>query len=494
MSLLYRTTSSGIAAVRTGPAVIGAGALGALAAGIAIGTGAHMVALAAIALVVVVVLALDDPDWALAAICAIVYANLSDVVAERSGIPSLLRPLIAAGVGLLLLRFALLGERPRWSGAVAAALGFVGVARLLSVLGATYPEVTVAAVADYGRDAALCLLVVAFLATPRSLVVVMWTLIATAGLLAGITVVQQLADLQHQDFFGLGKGAMHQIAGEDNGWRPHGPLDDPNFYGQLLLIALPLAIERALRAPGAGARGVAALASVAIIAAIVFTGSRGSLVALVGVLVVGAIVYRVFFRAVIACVVAVAIALPALPTGYVERLASVFEMAGSVANRDEDGGVDVSLAGRLDEQRVAVAMLVDSPMVGVGEGNYEHLFQRYTARMGLTDRFEPRQPHNLLLEVAAETGLAGLLAYGGLLAAVVVWLVRAGRGFREAGRPDFASVTMAFGLSLLAYQLSSIFLHEAWPRPWWLLVGVAGAAPGLARGLTGTLSKAEYAR
>jgi MFS family permease len=109
------------------------------------------------------------------------------------------------------------------------------------------------------------------------------------------------------------------------------------------------------------------------------------------------------------------------------------------------------------------------------------MFQHYTARLGLRDRFEKREAHNLYLEIAAETGILGILALGAIGIAVLRAHSIARRRFLAAGSSDLASISTAFLLGLLGYLLAGMFLHEAWARSWWMLVAIVLALPAVAR-------------
>jgi len=111
---------------------------------------------------------------------------------------------------------------------------------------------------------------------------------------------------------------------------------------------------------------------------------------------------------------AVATSLPARrnarDAGDAKRYSGVVEVL-------EDGFDTRSMAlrNRIGLWRRTVAMFTDHPVVGVGPGNWPVVFPLYAepdaSRDGvLSARRAPRQAHNDVLERAAETGLAGLLA------------------------------------------------------------------------------------
>lgn len=456
-------------------------AIGAAAAWAGLVAVGPVLAIAAIAGLAAVLVAFDDPDWALAILCVVTYLNLSEIAVGHHGAPSIAKAVVAAGLGLAFLRWAVTGMRPGWSWTAVAAVAGFGAVKAASIPGAEFPAVSVAGFADFVRDVVICFTVILLLNRPRAIFIVLWSLIAAAGLTATITVVQVTAGLEHVDFLGLGKGALHHIAGEVDDWRVHGPLDDPNYYAQLLLLGLPLAIDRMLRARPPLARLLAAAVAGLLILAIVFTASRGALIALLGLLAVTTVVYGFFVRAAVVAAVVAVVAMPLLPAAHLERAASVLEVIEQVGSPGQ--AIDRSVAGRIDEQRVGLAMFEDAPVLGVGLGNYEPLFQTYTTRLGLTDRFEEREAHNLYLEIAAETGAAGLAAFAALWLAILHAHALARRRFLAAGRPDLATAATAFLLGLVGHGLAAIFLHEAWPRSWWMMIGIVLALPFAARHL-----------
>jgi hypothetical protein len=131
---------------------------------------------------------------------------------------------------------------------------------------------------------------------------------------------------------------------------------------------------------------------------------------------------------------------------------------------DRDGGAH----GRLDEWRVAVRVIADHPLLGVGPEGYRLVFGR-----AVDDRYEqvhgrqqlPDRAHDALLDVAATTGIPGLVAYAGLL------VVTGGLVLRGLRRDPWL-VGLAAGL--LAYAVQSLFLFplaELDPVAW-LLAGV----------------------
>ncbi len=98
-----------------------------------------------------------------------------------------------------------------------------------------------------------------------------------------------------------------------------------------------------------------------------------------------------------------------LPTGIMQRLTSFvpFVGAGDVRSIEVTDANYASLE-RLAFWRAAADMWRDRPWLGIGIGNYQVAYPRFSLpkwRMALG------HAHNYYLNIAAETGLVGLLAY-----------------------------------------------------------------------------------
>ncbi len=96
------------------------------------------------------------------------------------------------------------------------------------------------------------------------------------------------------------------------------------------------------------------------------------------------------------------------PPTYYQRILSIADIFPSGPN----GGINIyedrAVQGRASENLTAWVMLMDRPFTGVGLSNFSYLYQDYSKSLGLAPSARNRSPHNLYLEVAAETGVIGL--------------------------------------------------------------------------------------
>ena len=83
--------------------------------------------------------------------------------------------------------------------------------------------------------------------------------------------------------------------------------------------------------------------------------------------------------------------------------------------------------------------------------------------------------------MTAETGLLGLAVFGLLLWQMYSGLLKAQRALRAADRAELADIVVAFTIGITGYLTHAVFIHGAYPRFFWLLVGIAFAAPLVAR-------------
>ncbi len=94
-------------------------------------------------------------------------------------------------------------------------------------------------------------------------------------------------------------------------------------------------------------------------------------------------------------------------------------------NRINTQNYTTSLNERVMYNGIGLAVAINNPLTGVGIGNYVISQSTQAFRfLGLTQPWQWQPAHNLLIAIAAETGLIGLLSFLGLLAIVVIRLLR----------------------------------------------------------------------
>lgn len=408
----HRWTAHSLEGLRRGVGIVALVGLAYALAVLPVTWAGLLVAGSALVLVVLV-----RPVWGLYVIPFLVpFGSVREIPvgpATVGGLEALLGLVLAAwlaqGVARRELRFTpppLLVPWVAWLGAM-----------LVSVLGALSLGSSVKELVKWGEMAALYLM--AWHELRRRDVLVVLAAMLVAGALAALQGIYQAA-------FHVGPpGFLFPLAGRL--WlRAYGTFMQPNPYGGYLGLTLPLAYGlvlvallhagREVRRPVSAALVVLAIISGGLmVLALFFTLSRGAwLGAAAAVLAVSVLLSRraLVISALVAVGGGVFVALGgvrALPAVIQERLTDFLPYVGLVdIRRVEITDRNFAVIERLAHWYAAVGMFADRPWFGVGVGNYAAVYPAY--RIPPWD--DPLgHAHNIYLNVAAETGLVGLVAY-----------------------------------------------------------------------------------
>ncbi len=297
-----------------------------------------------------------------------------------------------------------------------------GGAILVSVPFSIWPGGALALFTDsYLKVLIVFVLMANTLTTPRRLEQITWLIVLCCGYVAGQSIVNYLRGINLVEGNRLG-GAVGGIFG------------NPNDLAMNMVAFLPAAIIVAFATRYATPRRlVAAAALVLMFGAIVFSKSRGGGLGLAAMLLTLMLLgrrVRPGFSG-LALVVMVA-ATPLLPSSFWARMASTLD---AQRDREQFSG---SREARSTVMLEGLQAFASRPLTGVGAGQ----FPNYNP----PDRRERwRETHNALLQVAAETGLFGLLAFcflivrGGLAAAATRKMLDPPH---RRGSPDVAAAAM----------------------------------------------------
>jgi O-antigen ligase len=304
----------------------------------------------------------------------------------------------------------------------------------------------------------------------------LWALLLCAALLASLGLFQVSMESYTHEFGGLARVKYAHIVGTTFEPRIAGPLGDPNFFAQMLILVVPFGITLALQERWLWARIAAAASTLVVIAGIVFTYSRGGAVALALTLALALLpVARVLRLRRTVGIVLLGILLIAVlvPRDFVRRLTTLEQFLPS----DNVLRVDTSFEERRLLTTSAWLIFVDHPLIGVGAGNYTQYFDEYVGRLSSEVREyevidDVHYPHNLYLEIAAETGLAGLVSFGALIALAFATLYGSIRRSRAGGDPYATAVSHACSVALMGYLVSALFLHGHFQRSMWVVLAL----------------------
>lgn len=424
-----------------------------------------------------------NPEHGVLFLAAVVYANLSEIAVRNFSLPSLFQGIAGLLLLGLLVRAVRNGTGYFRLDSLLLLGGLYAVLILISSVYSTDPALSDDRFMQALRGLALAVLLVNLVRTPPQLDAILWVIIGGAAILATITIVQVATGSYHLNFGGLARIKNAQIV--ENVFEPRvaGPLSDPNFYAQILLIAVPMALFRFWEAKRLIFRVLIGAVLVLINVAIVFTYSRGALIAAGFVYLIAAVWMRVRPRHIISFALVAVLTIVIMPGDAAKRfdtLTQIFPWAETAEVK-----IDTSFQERTMLMRTAVEMFSDQPLLGVGAGNYTSNFDRYAPSVGSNvssyEGFGKRRfPHNLYLETAAELGIAGLFVLIALISTGVVYAAVASRELKARGRWRTSRSSAAIAISIIGYGTTSLFLHGDYMQYLWMLVGLSIAAKQIA--------------
>jgi putative inorganic carbon (HCO3(-)) transporter len=413
-------------------------------------------------------------EWMAVLLCFAVYTRLSDVICRHidSSVLSPDKALVLIIAGALMVRWLLYRKRPEGCLPAFVFLGAYGAASALSIVGAADSAGARGALVEYVKNAFIALLMVAVIRRGDALRSVVWAILMAGAFMGTLTVFQFLTHTFDHSYWGFSMAPQMQIVGEVGGNRVSGPVGDPNFFAQVMLAPVPLALERFGNERRLLLKALAVLVLGVCVLSIILTFSRGGFLALVlmGALAVVRLRHTRLALPLIAAVVALALVM--MPAEYGRRIMTLVAAAQGAGSHVT---TESSFRGRASEILSGCMMFVDHPVTGVGLSNYSYHYQEYARRLRLEKRLAARTPHSLYLEVLAESGVVGFAAFALLIGAAFRALRQACRRMRDAGAQGNADMGEALTAGLFGYLVAALFLHGAYPSYLWLLVGIAFA-------------------
>ncbi len=236
------------------------------------------------------------------------------------------------------------------------------------------------------------------------------------------------------------------------GGRASGPLADPNDLAFFLVAALALLLVARRRLPVlvlAAAGGVLVVGTLA-------TFSRGAVIALVVMAAVAVVLGAL--RATVALAVA-AVAVAAVGALWLTHADVVTR---SLAEKEHVAAANVDL--RLTTVSMAAAMTTDRPLLGQGPGGFAAARGEFVPA-GVVS-VDQTVAHQMYLDVSAELGIVGLVAFLAVLGYGVRGAARARR------RPQLRWLGDAVLVGFAGTLVAACFLSEQFYLPVWLLAAL----------------------
>jgi O-antigen ligase len=406
------------------------------------------------------------------------YARISDVAVHHYGAPSIAQPFILFLAILILLRWLLIGARPRnWLPALETIAAY-GLVIFLSLFYAGDFLRAQEGLLAFLKDAIIAIILVLLIQSKDSFRITAWGFLATGILLGTIAVIQYITGSFNNAYWGLADSKLMNIVSGTEGYRIMGTYGDPNFFAQVMVVIIPIALNRLLYEKKPIMKVLAGWSLAASILTVVFTFSRGGFLALCAVVVLILIIRKPPLVAILCGVLILIMLVPFLPASYFERLQTILDYLPFTG---ADVRTEVSFRGRMSEYAVGMEMFLDKPILGIGYENYATNYLKYSMQLGLDPRRTERSAHSLYLQVLAEEGILGLLMFVFVLYSAFKSLSKGRKLFQKIGLEEYADLDLAFLIGFVGYLTAAMFIHGAYPRNLWLLIGIALSAQQVAR-------------
>jgi hypothetical protein len=254
---------------------------------------------------------------------------------------------------------------------------------------------------------------------------------------------------------------------------PMGTTGHPNSFAGVLVFALPTVLTLAFASLGRQGLGVlgtalALVSATGVVTALVASKSRSAWLA--AVVAVGAVLLlnnrgRVTSRQLAAGLLVSGVTLGLIVAAFI---------ASGILDPQVVTEAPKSLAYRWEWWQATLSVIAESPLTGVGAGNFRSHYLAYKLPFSSE---EISDPHNFALELAATGGCLALLAYLMLAGCAAAWVIRAfendGGVTRNVGldRWDAAGLVLAIVLAVVLDFgfLPMVASPASYPGVWALL-------------------------
>ena len=304
---------------------------------------------------------------------------------------------VAAAVGLCAMLALNSKRREPLTRMTPELLGVIGLGMvmLITIPTSFWPGGSFGVFKDYYIKVALVfMLMVNTVTSPRRVERICWVIVLAFGYISA------------RAWFDYARG-VNLVEGGRVAGAAGGFFENPNDLALNLAAFLPLAMMYVKRPGPALKRLISSGIVLLMMGAIVFTKSRSGMLGTVAMLGVFLLVTRSLKPAVVlAAVVGGLLVLPMMPQSFWDRMESI---------TNEDMDATGSREQRIELMEEAMTVFLNNPITGIGAGQ----FQNYGPP---GEKQKWRVTHNAYLQVAAELGIFGLIAF-----LYLVW-----RGFSAA--------------------------------------------------------------
>jgi len=418
----------------------------------------------------------EPRDWGYAGLFAFTAVLLLRPQDQLPGQPPLHLAEICAliGIGPMLLhrlarRLPVFRMTPETIGVISLGLVILGTAPFSIWPGGAFGEFTDA----YVKIILVFVLMMNTLTTPERIERLTWLIVLCVGYVAARGVIDYAR-------------GIHIVEGGRLHGAVSGMFGNPNDLAMNMVTFMPAAAVIALsKQQPVMRRLIAAFIVTLMLATVVFTKSRGGALGmgfmLLALIVLGGKVRRGFGSI---AIISILVAIPFMPSTFWSRMESIFD----------DQQDRTQFTGSREARRIVMEEGIDTflerPFTGVGAGQ----FQNYNPA-GRQERW--RETHNALIQVAAETGVFGLVVFAFLIVRGAIAAAGARRLLtrrRTRGDPDLLATvmterdrstlynhTVAMTAGLIGWFVCSIFASVAYSWTFYYVLALIVASRELVR-------------
>ena len=420
------------------------------------------------------------PDLATLLVVFLLYSNIPVIAVNFHGVPFVVGAAYIGLLGIPLVSYLIVRSEKI---IIPPAMPFILMFFAVQILGAFWVGAdTLPALITFVLEGIVVYVLITN--TVRSLSLlrsVIWALLL-AGVVMSITpIYQQITKTYSNNYGGFGQTNEEGFEtgetdsqGTGRQLRLAGTIGEQNRFAQVLVMLIPLGLFRFFGEGSKTLRFLAVGATAIIGLGIILTFSRGAAVSLLGLLFI--MVWKRQIRpsylfGTLALSFVLLLATPGFMT-RMEKLADVSALFSAETRSSKD--VDGAVRGRATAMLAAAMVFLDNPIIGVGPGRFPYYVQEYGNALNIRQLKENRRAHSMFLEIAAENGALGLIAFIG---AIYITLRNLSLTYKlhRCDRPELANMAMCFWFVIVAYLLTALFLHLSYIRYYWLMMGLAAS-------------------
>ncbi len=244
------------------------------------------------------------------------------------------------------------------------------------------------------------------------------------------------------------------------GSRVIGPFDNPNVFGEYLVMLLPLAIGVTISQKGK-LRLAGAISSASMLLALIYTWSRGAWLAAMITIAIMLLMYSSYLLKLgLPALVAVPFLPAVLPSSIVSRIMSIGDLA------------DTSTAYRVSIWTASVRMIEDMFLPGIGMGS--NVFLQVYPAYALSGASYALHAHNLFLQITIETGALGIILFAALL---LMFFKTIFSCFYHVTEKETSTLILAVGMGIMAILIQGltdyVWFNYRIVLSFWLFMGIA---------------------